>query len=91
VLVVLASEARTPPSWTGRQLTRASLSWIILAAAIFGWLLGIATAAVVHRRTRREDNDDDAGVPSGSAEALNRSGRHRGEVIRHPTREGNSS
>ena len=33
--------------------TRASLSWIILAAAIFGWLLGIATAVVVRRRTRR--------------------------------------
>jgi uncharacterized integral membrane protein len=33
--------------------TRASLVWIILAAAIFGWLLGITTAFVVNRRTRR--------------------------------------
>jgi uncharacterized integral membrane protein len=33
--------------------TRASLVWIILAAAVLGWLLGIATAVVVHHRTRR--------------------------------------
>jgi uncharacterized integral membrane protein len=54
VLVVLASE-NTPAAkldWVVGS-TRASLSWIILAAAIFGWLLGITTAVVVHRRTRR--------------------------------------
>jgi len=33
--------------------TRASLAWIVVAAAVFGWLLGITTAIVVHRRTRR--------------------------------------
>jgi len=33
--------------------THAALSWIILAAAVFGWLLGITTAAIVRRRTRR--------------------------------------
>jgi uncharacterized integral membrane protein len=33
--------------------THASLVWIILAAAIIGWLLGIATAAVFRHRTRR--------------------------------------
>jgi len=32
--------------------THASLVWIILAAAVLGWLLGIATGAVFHRRTR---------------------------------------
>jgi uncharacterized integral membrane protein len=54
VLVILAS-ANTDAAkldWVVGS-TRASLSWIILAAAIFGWLLGIATAVVVHRRTRR--------------------------------------
>ena len=33
--------------------TRASLVWIILAAAVLGWLLGLATAVVFHHRTRR--------------------------------------
>ena len=33
--------------------TRASLVWIILAAAVLGWLLGITTAVVFHHRTRR--------------------------------------
>ncbi len=32
---------------------RASLVWIILAAAVLGWLLGLATAVVFHHRTRR--------------------------------------
>ncbi len=33
--------------------TRASLVWIILAAAVLGWLLGLTTAVVFHHRTRR--------------------------------------
>lgn len=33
--------------------TRASLVWIVLAAAVLGWLLGITTAVVFHHRTRR--------------------------------------
>ncbi len=33
--------------------TRASLVWIILAAAVLGWLLGMATAVVFRHRTRR--------------------------------------
>jgi uncharacterized integral membrane protein len=32
--------------------TRASLVWIILAAAALGWLLGITTAIVFRHRTR---------------------------------------
>lgn len=36
--------------------THASLVWIILAAAVLGWLLGIATGMVVHHRTRRDVN-----------------------------------
>ena len=32
--------------------THASLVWIILAAAVLGWLLGIATSVVFHHRTR---------------------------------------
>ena len=33
--------------------TNASLVWIILAAAVLGWLLGIATAVTFRHRTRR--------------------------------------
>jgi uncharacterized integral membrane protein len=33
--------------------THASLVWIILAAAVLGWLLGIATSALFRFRTRR--------------------------------------
>jgi uncharacterized integral membrane protein len=33
--------------------THASLVWIVLAAALLGWLLGIATSVIFRRRTRR--------------------------------------
>jgi uncharacterized integral membrane protein len=33
--------------------THASLIWIILAAAVLGWLLGIATSVLFRYRTRR--------------------------------------
>src|SRR5579872_3137289 len=32
--------------------THASLAWVILAAAVIGWLLGITTAVVFRHRTR---------------------------------------
>jgi uncharacterized integral membrane protein len=32
--------------------TNASLVWIVLAAALLGWLLGVATAAMFRHRTR---------------------------------------
>jgi uncharacterized integral membrane protein len=35
--------------------TRASLVWIILASAVLGWLLGIATSVVFRHRTRRTE------------------------------------
>jgi uncharacterized integral membrane protein len=39
--------------WVFGSTTHASLVWIILAAAVLGWLLGITTATAFHRRTRR--------------------------------------
>lgn len=33
--------------------TRASLVWIVLAATVLGWLLGIATSVSFRHRTRR--------------------------------------
>jgi uncharacterized integral membrane protein len=32
--------------------THASLVWIILSAAVLGWLLGVATSVVFRHRTR---------------------------------------
>jgi uncharacterized integral membrane protein len=57
VLVVLAALASKNTQtakldWLAGS-TRASLAWIILAAAVFGWLFGIATALIVNRRARR--------------------------------------
>jgi uncharacterized integral membrane protein len=33
--------------------TQASLAWVVTAAAVLGWLLGITTAVTVRHRTRR--------------------------------------
>ena len=54
VVVVLASAntSATKLDWVFGS-TQASLVWIIIAAAVFGWFLGIATAVVVRHRTRR--------------------------------------
>ena len=54
VLVVLVTKntAAVKLDWAVGS-TRASLVWIILAAAVLGWLLGLATAVVFHHRTRR--------------------------------------
>jgi uncharacterized integral membrane protein len=54
VLVVLASANThaTKLDWVFGS-TQASLVWVVLGAAVFGWLLGITTAAVIGRRARR--------------------------------------
>jgi uncharacterized integral membrane protein len=52
VALVLANTRQVKLGWvvgTGH----ASLVWIILAAAVLGWLLGIATSVVFRLRTRR--------------------------------------
>ncbi len=55
VLLVVLASANTRVAkldWVVGS-TRASLAWIVLAAAVFGWLLGIATALVFQHQTRR--------------------------------------
>ena len=55
VVVVALAAANTRQvqlSWVVGN-SHASLVWIILAVAVLGWLLGIATAVVVRHRTRR--------------------------------------
>jgi uncharacterized integral membrane protein len=54
VLVVLISKnTRTVKLDWAFGSTDASLVWIILAAAVIGWLLGITTAIAFQHRTRR--------------------------------------
>jgi uncharacterized integral membrane protein len=56
VLVVLVSaDTRAVKLDWAIGSTKASLDWIVLVAAVLGWLLGITTAVVVRRRTRRPD------------------------------------
>lgn len=53
VALILANTRRVKLSWVFGD-TNASLVWIILAAAILGWLLGLATSSAFRRRTRRK-------------------------------------
>jgi uncharacterized integral membrane protein len=54
VIIVLAAAntAAVNLSWAFGS-THASLVWIVLAAAVLGWLLGITTAVTFQHRTRR--------------------------------------
>jgi uncharacterized integral membrane protein len=52
IALVVANTRTVKVSWVFGS-TRQSLVWIILAAAILGWLLGIVTSVVIRRRTRR--------------------------------------
>ncbi len=52
VALVSANTRRVEVSWVFGS-TRQSLVWIILAAAIVGWLGGIVTSVIFRRRTRR--------------------------------------
>jgi uncharacterized integral membrane protein len=52
IALVIANTRQVKLSWvisTGHT----SLVWIILAAAVLGWLLGITTSVVFRYRTRR--------------------------------------
>jgi uncharacterized integral membrane protein len=55
VLVILISRntRAVKLDWVFGSTKHASLVWIVLAAAVLGWLLGITTAVVLRRRTRR--------------------------------------
>ncbi len=55
VLLVVLASANTHVAkldWVVGS-THASLAWIVLTAAVFGWLLGIVTALVFQHQTRR--------------------------------------
>ena len=53
LIVLIAANVRSVKlDWVVGS-THASLIWIILAAAVLGWLLGIATSVIFRFRTRR--------------------------------------
>jgi uncharacterized integral membrane protein len=53
LIVLISANTRTVKLDWAVGSTHASLVWIILAAAVLGWLLGITTAVVFRYRTRR--------------------------------------
>jgi uncharacterized integral membrane protein len=52
IALAVANTRQVQLSWVVGA-SRASLVWIVLAAAVLGWLVGIATGIVFRRRTRR--------------------------------------
>jgi uncharacterized integral membrane protein len=52
IALVIANTRQVKLSWVVGT-SHASLVWILLAAAVLGWLLGIFTSVVFRSRTRR--------------------------------------
>ena len=52
IALAVANTRQVQLSWVVGD-SHASLVWIVLAAAVLGWLLGIATSIVFRLRTRR--------------------------------------
>lgn len=52
IALVVANTRQVKLSWVFGN-GHASLVWIILAAAVLGWLVGILTSVAFRRRTRR--------------------------------------
>jgi uncharacterized integral membrane protein len=55
VALALANTRRVELDWLVGT-TRASLIWIVLVTAIASWVIGILTAGIVRRRTRRKQD-----------------------------------
>ena len=53
IALVVANTRQVKLSWVFGT-SRTSLVWIILAAAVLGWLLGVLTGIVFRLRTRRQ-------------------------------------
>jgi uncharacterized integral membrane protein len=51
VALAASNTAKAKVSWVLGS-SHVSLVWMILATAVLGWLLGLLTAAALHRRTR---------------------------------------
>jgi len=53
LIVLIAKNTRSVKLDWAVGSTHASLVWIVLASAVLGWLLGIATSVLFRYRTRR--------------------------------------
>jgi uncharacterized integral membrane protein len=53
VALIVANAHQVQLDWIVGS-TRASLVWVIVVAAVLGWLLGLRTSSVVLRRSRRD-------------------------------------
>ena len=51
IALAAANTAHVKVSWLFGS-SHVSLVWLVLAASILGWLLGLVTNAALHRRTR---------------------------------------
>jgi len=63
IALAVANTGQVKLSWVIGS-SHASLVWIIVVAAVLGWLLGIATSVVFRLRTRRR-RDSEPRPPSG--------------------------
>ena len=52
VALIVANTRSVKISWVVGS-SHASLIWIIIVAAVLGWLSGLVTSLLFHRRTRR--------------------------------------
>jgi len=59
IALAVANTRQVELSWVVGD-SHASLVWIILATAVLGWLLGIATGIVFRMRTRRRRGQESA-------------------------------
>jgi uncharacterized integral membrane protein len=57
IALAVANTRTVEVSWVLGS-TRQSLVWIILVAAILGWLLGIVTSVIFRFQTRRRNSTD---------------------------------
>jgi uncharacterized integral membrane protein len=80
IALVVANTRTVEVSWVLGS-TRQSLVWIILAAAILGWLLGIVTSVIIRRRTRRTS---DRPARSSAGTCRSRRAHRQTRPRRHP-------
>ena len=64
-VLIAANTQSTNLNWVVGT-SHASLVWIVFTAAVIGWLLGLATGALFHRRTRRRVRTDRDAQPEKS-------------------------
>lgn len=65
IALAVANTRQVKLSWVVGT-SHASLVWIILAAAVLGWLLGIVTSVIFRLRTRRRRSPAGRADPSAS-------------------------